>query len=84
MRGHETILAIGARGHVVSDWNFIDLHIGGCQRSVVWKLAIREVAKQSWSLEPEDTWRAIGISLTEGSKEGGALTSKVLKCEIAT
>jgi hypothetical protein len=29
MRGHETILAIGARGHVASDWNFADLHIGG-------------------------------------------------------
>jgi hypothetical protein len=28
-RGHETILAIGARGHVASDWNFVDLHIGG-------------------------------------------------------
>jgi hypothetical protein len=39
---------------------------------VVWELAIREVAKQSWPLEPEDTWRAIGISLTwtlEESKE---------------
>jgi hypothetical protein len=28
-RSRETILAIGARGHVASDWNFIDLHIGG-------------------------------------------------------
>ena len=29
MRNHDLILAIGAKGHVVSDWNFIDLHIGG-------------------------------------------------------
>jgi hypothetical protein len=28
-QGHETILAIGARGHMVTDWNFADLHIGG-------------------------------------------------------
>jgi hypothetical protein len=49
---------------VASDWNFADFAHWRSQRSVVWKLVIREVAKQSWPLEPEDTWRAIGISLT--------------------
>jgi hypothetical protein len=28
-RSHETILVVGARGHMASDWNFVDLHIGG-------------------------------------------------------
>jgi hypothetical protein len=27
-RGHETILVIGARGHVASDWNFADSQTG--------------------------------------------------------
>jgi hypothetical protein len=55
------------------------------QRSVVWELAIREVAKQSWSLELEDTWRAIGISLTwtlEESKEYDTRTRDMRSLEM--
>jgi hypothetical protein len=32
----------------------------------------------------KEMWQEINISLTEGSEEGGALTSKVVKCEIVT
>jgi hypothetical protein len=38
---------------------------------------------RSESLNPEDMWREINISLTEESKEGGALTFEVVKHEIA-
>jgi hypothetical protein len=38
---------------------------------------------RSESLNPEDTWREINISLTEESKEGGSLTFEVAKHEIA-
>jgi hypothetical protein len=49
---------------------------------MVWELAIHEVAKQSWPLKPEDTWRAIIISLTcslEESKEYDRGTRDMIK-----
>jgi hypothetical protein len=42
-----------------------------------------EITMRSESLNPEDTWREINISLTEESKEGGSLTFEVAKRKIA-
>jgi hypothetical protein len=41
-----------------------------------------EIAMRPESLDPEDTWQEINISLTENSREGGSLTFEVAKHEI--
>jgi hypothetical protein len=52
---------------------------------VVWELTICEVTKCSGPLEPEETWRAIGIFLTctlEKSKERDTGTHDMRSCEM--
>jgi hypothetical protein len=60
---------------------------------MVWELAICEIQRidlDLWievccgTLDVEDTWKAIDISLTGKSKKGGALSYEIAKCETMT
>jgi hypothetical protein len=60
---------------------------------MVWELAICKILRidlDLWievccgTLDAEDTWKTIGISLTRKLKKGGALSYEIVKCETTT